>query len=163
MKTRIKLLFYILLMTTSLKSFCQKNFPINTNGSLVDTIKVYQEKDKLKFLGGKFYAFDAKIIELYEAYNGKPYYLAEFADGNKIWIASLIKSDYQKKGAILRMLGVFSNVMNDDKISKNYNDQGYHILLFSFVDIDSKKSLTFSGGEEQANEWRDGNIPDDLD
>src|SRR5690606_35530723 len=152
----------IFLTFITLNSFGQKNFPINTDGSIVDTINVYKNKNRIKELEGKFFAFDAKIIEIHKAHQGKPYYLVEFTNGNRIWIASLIKSGYEKEGNVLRILGILSQINEDDKIANKYNDTKYHILLFALVDIESKQASMLPAAEEQGKEWMNGKIPDDL-
>ena len=162
MKNKMKLKIFILLSLISLNSFSQKSFPTNTDGKLVDTINSYKTKNKIKELEGKFFSFDAKIIETHKAHQNKPYYLVEFENGNKIWIASLIKSGYEKEGSVLRILGILSQVAEDDEIANKYNKTKYHILLFALVDLESKKASMLPAAEEQGKEWMNGKIPDNL-
>jgi hypothetical protein len=152
----------IIILLLGLNTFGQNNFPTNVDGSIVDTINTYINKNRIKELEGKFYAFDAKIIEVHKAHQGKPYYQVEFVNGNRIWIASLIKSGYEKEGKYLRILGILSEISEDDKIANKYNETKFHILLFALVDIESKQASMLPAAEEQGKEWMNGKIPDDL-
>ena len=162
MKFEIRNILNIVMLIFCLNTFGQKNFPTNVDGSIVDSIYNYKNNNRLKELEGKFYAFDAKIIEIHKAHKGKPYYQVEFTNGNRIWIASLIKSGYEKEGKYLRILGILSQISNDDKIASKYNETKFHILLFALVDIESKQASMLPAAEEQGKEWMNGKIPNDL-
>lgn len=158
------LIFFIIIIN----SFCfsqNKNeiYPTNTDGRIVNELDSLNKENNLSKIEGKFYAFDAKIISLKKAYQEKPYFEIEFTDGQKIWIASLLKSDLLKIGSQLKILGIVSEVNENDKIAKKFNDKNYHILMFAFLDVISFESKAFEGALEQAEQWRDGNIPEKLE
>jgi hypothetical protein len=114
---------------------------------------------KIKKLNGDIIAFNGLITEVHKAHNDKPYYQVKLEGGNTIWIASLVKSGYEKEGKILRILGYVSEVENDDKFAKKYNNTKYHILAFCVIDMESKQMAMLPGSELQIKEWISGKIP----
>jgi hypothetical protein len=162
MNFEIRSFINIVVLLFCLNIYGQKKFPTNVDGSIVDTINTYKKSNRLKELEGKFYAFDAKIIEIHKAHQGKPYYQVQFTNGNRIWIASLIKTSYEKEGKYLRILGILSQISEEDKIANKYNKTKFHILLFALVDIESKQASMLPAAKEQVKEWMNGKIPDDL-
>ena len=114
---------------------------------------------KIKKLNGDIIAFNGLITEVHKAHNDKPYYKVKLEGGNTIWIASLVKSGYEKEGKILRILGYVSEVENDDEFAKKYNDTKYHILAFCVIDMESKQIAMLPGSELQIKEWISGKIP----
>ena len=121
----------------------------------------FEENDlkKIKKLNGDIIAFNGLITEVHKAHNDKPYYQVKLEGGNTIWIASLVKSGYEKEGKILRILGYVSEVENDDKFAKKYNNTKYHILAFCVIDMESKQMAMLPGSELQIKEWISGKIP----
>lgn len=121
----------------------------------------FEGKDlkKIKKLNGDIIAFNGLITEVHKAHNDKPYYQVKLEGGNTIWIASLVKSGYEKEGKILRILGYVSEVENDDKFAKKYNNTKYHILAFCVIDMESKQMAMLPGSELQIKEWISGKIP----
>ncbi len=73
---------------------------------------------KIEKLDGEIVAFNGLVTEIHSAHNDKPYYEVKLeGGGNTIWIASLVKSGFEKKGKIIRLLGYVAKV-GDDKIAK---------------------------------------------
>ena len=94
----------------------------------------FDSKD-LKKIGkrnGEIVAFNGLVTKVHIAHNDKPYYQVKLEGGKTIWVASLVKSGYEKEGVILRLLGYVSEVGNDE-IAKKYNDSDFHILAFCVI------------------------------
>jgi len=163
--TMNKILIFFLIIINSICFSQTKNeiYPTNTDGRIVNEIDSLNKENKLSEIEGKFYAFDAKILTLKKAYQEKPYFEIEFPGGQKIWIASLLKSDLLKIGSQIKILGIVSRVNENDKIAKKINDKNYHILMFAFLDVISFEAKAFEGALGQAEQWRDGKIPEKLD
>jgi len=120
----------------------------------------FESKD-LKKMGkwnGEIVAFNGLVTTVNIAHNDKPYYQVKLEGGKTIWVASLVKSGYEKEGAILRLLGYVSEVGNDE-VAKKYNDSDFHILAFCVIEIDSKQMAMMPGSELQVKEWMNGTIP----
>jgi len=120
----------------------------------------FESKD-LKKMGkwnGEIVAFNGLVTKVNIAHNDKPYYQVKLEGGKTIWVASLVKSGYEKEGAILRLLGYASEVGNDE-VAKKYNDSDFHILAFCVIEIDSKQMAMMPGSELQVKEWMNGTIP----
>jgi len=109
-------------------------------------------------LNGEIIAFNGLVTEVHSAHNDKPYYQVKLEGGNTIWIASLVNSEYEEQGKILRLLGYVSEVGND-KIAKKHNKTEYHILVFCVIDMDSKQIAMMPGSELQVKDWMNGVIP----
>jgi len=120
----------------------------------------FEGKDlkKIKQLDGEIIAFNGLVTEVHKAHNDKPYYQVKLEGGNTIWVASLVKSGYEKEGKILRLLGYVSKVEND-KIAEKYNKTAYHILVLCVIDMESKQMAMIPGSEIQIKEWMSGSIP----
>lgn len=119
---------------------------------------VGNDMDKIKKLNGEIIAFNGLITKVHFAHNEKPYYQVKLEGGNTIWIASLVKSGYEKEGKILRILGYVSEV-EDDEFAEKYNNTKYHILAFCVIDVESKQMSMLPGAELQIQEWISGKIP----
>ena len=113
---------------------------------------------KIKKRNGEIIAFNALVSEVYYDEKGKPYYKAKLEGGNSIWVASLIKSGYEIKDNIIRVLGYVSKV-EKDKFAKKYNKTDFHILAFCVIDMKTKQTAMLPGSELQINEWMNGKIP----
>ena len=113
---------------------------------------------KINKLDGEIVAFNGLVTEIHSAHNDKPYYEVKLEGGNTIWIASLVKSGFEKKGNIIRLLGYVSKV-GDDKIAKKYNKTDYHVLAFCVIDLYSKQMSMLPGSEIQVKEWMNGTVP----
>lgn len=124
-------------------------FPTNFTG---------KDLKKIKKLDGEIIAFNGLVTQVYTAHNDKPYYEVKLEGGNTIWIASLVKSGYEVKGNILRILGYVSKTENDE-FAKKYNKTNYHILAFCIIDMKSKQMAMLPGSELQIKEWMNGKIP----
>ena len=158
----MRAVFLIVLLFLSPKLLAQVPFPTNATGK---TVRKFDSLDRIKALTnfeGKFYAGDVKIVRVEKAYQGKPYFVAEFEDGEQLWIASLLKTNFVQPGRIVRILGSLSTVKEADNLSKKYNNKSYHLLLFALLDWETKKIVSFEGGIRQAEIWRDGKIPEAL-
>jgi len=120
----------------------------------------FESKDlrKIKKRNGEIVAFNGLVTKVHSANNDKPYYQVKLEGGKTIWIASLIKSGYEQKGKILRLLGYVSEV-GDDEIAKEYNDSDFHILAFCVIEMESKQMAMMPGSELQVKEWMNGTIP----
>ena len=160
---KLLIFFAIIINTICFSQTENEIYPTNTDGRIVNKLDSLSKKNKLSEIEGNFYAFDAKIINLKKAYKEKPYFEVEFPDGQKIWIASLLKSEYLKIGSQLKILGIVSKVNKNDKIAKKLNDKNYHILMFAFLDVITFEAKAFEGALEQAEQWRNGNIPEKLE
>jgi len=113
---------------------------------------------KIKKQDGEIIAFNGLVTQVYTAHNDKPYYEVKLEGGNTIWIASLVKSGYEVKDNIIRILGYVAKV-NNDKIAEKYNKTGYHILAFCVIDMKTKQIAMMPGSELQIKEWMNGKIP----
>lgn len=139
-------------LINSVKNTENSNFkpcPTNFTG---DNLK------NIKRLNGEIISFNGLITQVTTAHKDKPYYEVKLEGGNTIWIASLIKSNYEVKDNIVRILGYVSKVENDEIVEK-YNKTGYHILAFCIVDMNSKQIVLLPGSELQVKEWIEGKIP----
>ncbi|BAO75201.1 hypothetical protein WPG_0971 [Winogradskyella sp. PG-2] len=114
----------------------------------------FDSKDlrKIKKRNGEIVAFNGLVTKVHTAHNDKPYYQVKLEGGKAIWIASLVKSGFEKEGKILRLLGYVSEVGNDE-IAKEYNDSDYHILAFCIIEMDTKQMSMLPGPELQIKEW----------
>jgi hypothetical protein len=120
----------------------------------------FKSKDlkKIKKRNGEIVAFNGLVTKVRIAHNDKPYYQVKLEGGKTIWIASLMKSGYEKEGKILRMLGYVSEVGNDE-IAKKYNKSDFHILVFCVIEMETKQMAMFPGSELQIKEWMNGKVP----
>ena len=142
-----------------IKSLAQSELD-NSKISSVPCPTNFDSKDlnKIKKLDGDIVAFNGLVTQVYFNDNGNPYYEVKLEGGNTIWIASLVKSGYEMKDNILRILGYVAKVEND-KFAENYNKTGYQILAFGVIDIKTKQMATFPGSDLQIKEWMGGKIP----
>ena len=113
---------------------------------------------KIKKRNGEIIAFNGLVTQVYTAHNDKPYYEVKLEGGNTIWIASLVKSGYEVKDNIIRILGYVGEVGNDE-FSKKYNKTDFHILAFCVIDMKTKQMAMLPGSELQIKEWMNGKIP----
>ena len=137
------------------------NFTENSVNSSSDPCPTnFKGKDlkKIKKRDGEIIAFNGLVTRVYTAHNDKPYYEVKLEGGNTIWIASLVKSGYEVKGNIIRILGYVAQVENDE-FAKKYNKTDYHILAFCLIDMSSKQMSIVPGSELQVKEWMNGIIP----
>ncbi|PKQ46759.1 hypothetical protein CSW08_01250 [Confluentibacter flavum] len=120
----------------------------------------FDSKDlgKIKKRNGEIVALNGLVTKVHTAHNDKPYYQVKLEGGKTIWIASLVKSGFEKEGKILRLLGYVSEVGNDE-IAKKYNDSDHHILAFCIIEMDTKQMSMLPGSELQIKEWMNGTIP----
>ena len=163
-KVNKTLIIFILLINSFFYSQSKNEiYPTNIDGEIVNKFDSLNKINRLNQVEGKFYAFNAKVLEVKKAYNKKPYLLIEFPEGQKIWVASLLNDKLLKKNAQLKILGILSKVQENDEIAKKLNDKNYHILMFAFLDIISFEAKAFEGALDQAEQWRDGQIPEKLD
>ena len=112
---------------------------------------------------GEPVAFDGEVIEIEEAYNGKPYFKVKFENEETIWIASMIKEEYIKIGANLRLLGYIDRVKSNDEIGKKFNKDGFHILTFAILDLETKKLGMLPEYKTQGMEWFNGKLPEKIE
>lgn len=113
---------------------------------------------RIKKRDGEIIAFNGLVTQVYTAHNDKPYYEVKLEGGNTIWIASLVKSGYEVKDNIIRILGYVAKVENDE-IAEKYNKTDYHILAFCIIDMKTKQIAMLPGSELQIKEWMNGKIP----
>lgn len=144
------------IIQTDLESFTEAT--ASSNSEACPTNFIGKDLKRIKKLEDEIIAFDGLIIEIHAAQNGKPYYKVELEDGSTVWIASLIKSGYEKEGNMIRILGFVSKV-DDDGIAKKYNQTDYHILAFCIIDINSQQIAMLPGSELQVKEWLNGTVP----
>jgi hypothetical protein len=123
--------------------------PINFKG---------KDLKKIKKRNGEIVAFNGLVTQVYKAHNDKPYYEVKLEGGNTIWIASLVKSGYEVKDNIIRVLGYVGEVGNDE-FAKIYNKTDFHILAFCVIDMKTKQMAMLPGSELQIKEWMNGKIP----
>lgn len=133
----------------SIEQSTQNTCPTNFKGS---------DLNRLKKLNKKIIAFNGLVTNVRTAHKDKPYYQVELEGGGTIWIASLVKSGYEKDGRILRILGFVSKA-GEDEFAKKYNRTKYHILAFCVIDMDSKQMAMIPGAEHQIQQWISGKIP----
>lgn len=113
---------------------------------------------EIKKLNGEIVAFNGLVTKVHTTHNDKPYYQVKLEGGKTIWIASIVKSGYEKEGNILRLLGYVSKVGND-QIAKKHNDSDFHILAFCVIEMDTNQMAMMPGSELQVKEWMNGTIP----
>ncbi len=121
----------------------------------------FESKDlsEIKQRNGEIVAFNGLVTKVHTAaHKDKPYYQVKLEGGKTIWIASLVKSGFEKKGKILRLLGYISEVGND-QIAKKYNNSDFHILAFCIIEMETKQMAMLPGSELQIKEWMNGKIP----
>ena len=163
-KVNKTLIIFILLINSFFYSQSKNEiYPTNIDGEIINKFDSLNKINRLNQVEGKFYAFNAKVLEVKKAYKNKPYFLIEFPEGQKIWVASLLKAELIKKNSQLKILGILSKVQENDEIAKKLNNKNYHILMFAFLDVISFESKAFEGALEQAEQWRDGQIPEKLE
>lgn len=107
---------------------------------------------------GEIIAFDALVLDVKKGYQDKPYYKVRLLGGEEIWIASLVKSGFEKKDNILRILGYVSKIEDFD-IAEDYHKDKFHILAFGVIDMNSKGLSMLPGSEMQIKEWKNGKVP----
>jgi hypothetical protein len=113
---------------------------------------------RIKKRNGEIVAFNGLITKIYADQNEKPYYEVKLEGGNTIWIASLVKSGYEIKDNIIRVLGYVSEV-GKDEFAKKHNKTDFHILAFCVIDMKTKQMAMLPGSELQIKEWMNGKIP----
>lgn len=113
---------------------------------------------KIKKRNGEIIAFNGLVTKVYADQNEKLYYEVKLEGGNTIWIASLVKSGYEIKDNIIRVLGYVSEV-GKDEFAKKHNKTDFHILAFCVIDMKTKKMAMLPGSELQIKEWMNGKIP----
>lgn len=113
---------------------------------------------RIKKRNGEIVAFNGLVTKVYTDQNEKPYYEVKLEGGNTIWIASLVKSGYEIKDNIIRVLGYVSEV-GKDELAKKYNKTDFHILAFCVIDMKTKQMAMLPGSELQIKEWMNGKIP----
>lgn len=112
----------------------------------------------IKKLEGEIIAFHGLVTEAHTTPHEKAYYQVKLEGGKTIWVASLVNSEYEKEGKIIRLLGYVSEVGNNE-IAKQYNQTDHHILAFCVIDMESKQMAMMPGSELQVKEWMNGTIP----
>lgn len=112
---------------------------------------------------GKSVSFDGEVIEIEIAYNEKPYFKVKFENEETIWIASMIVDENVKIGAKLRLLGYIDSVKKDDEIGNKFNKDGFHILTFAILDLETKKIKMLPEFKTQGMEWFGGKMPDKIE
>ena len=70
----------------------------------------------------------------------------------------MVKSGYEIKDNIIRVLGYVSEV-GKDKFAKKYNKTKFHILAFCVIDMKTKQIAMLPGSELQIKEWMNGKVP----
>jgi len=141
----------------------QEKYPVNTDGSIINRLDSLSELGFFDIEEGKFYAFEAEIIEVYEGYLGKPIFSANFETGETIWVGSMLKHEKIKPGKKIRILGsVHSIIDQKDPIMKKYNSKDYMMLMFSFYDKQSDEGWACEPCEIQGAKWEYGVIPQTL-
>jgi len=114
--------------------------------------------NKIKKRNGEIIAFNGLITQVYTDQNDKPYYEVKLEGGNTIWIASLLKSGYEVKDNIIRILGYVAEV-GKNELAKKHNKTDFHILAFCVIDMKTKQVAMLPGSELQIKEWMNGKIP----
>lgn len=112
---------------------------------------------QIRKLKGEIVAFNGRVAVVRQV-NSKAYYQVELEGGNKIWIASLVNSEYEKEGRIIRLLGYVSGVNDGDPV-RRFNKSDFHVLAFCIVDIESKMIGMAPGSELQVKQWLNGSVP----
>jgi hypothetical protein len=146
-----------------------QSYPVNFNDNLINELADFKENDER--IGG-FYAFDGKITEVVEGYNGKPIFQMELSksqkewipSNKKVWIGSMISSvENIKVDNFIRILGSLTNVQKEDKLATKYIvNQNYMFYGFALFNLITSKAVSFEGGLKSANIWKNGNIPPSL-
>ncbi|WP_143017504.1 hypothetical protein [Catalinimonas alkaloidigena] len=120
----------------------------------------FEGKDvrKIKKLKGEIVAFNGLVSKVHAVHGNKPYYQVRLEGGNTLWVASLVNSEYEKEGNVVRLLGYVSE-MEEGDTANEYNKTGFHILAFCVIDMDSKQMAMMPGAELQVKEWMSGTVP----
>ena len=117
-----------------------------------------EAQKNIKAWSGRIVAFNAKVLEVENGYQDKPYYKVEMDDGGQLWVGTLLTSGYEVIGKKLRILGYFSEVGNDE-IALKYNKNNFHILAFAVIDLESKQMSVFPGAKRDVADWVEGKMP----
>ena len=112
---------------------------------------------QIRELKGEIIAFNG-LVSMIRQVNDKPYYQVALEGGNTIWIASLVNSEQEKEGKIIRLLGYVSEIKDGDSVRK-FNRAEFHVLVFCVIDIEGKKMSMVPGSESQVKQWLNGEVP----
>ncbi len=150
--TMKKILIIIVGLILFFTSSAQKACPTNVDSDVVKDID-----RNLRKWHGKVVAFDAVVTEIQTGYVGKPFYKVKLGS-EFLWIGGHGKGEYLEIGRLRRILGIVSEV-GDDEINKKYNPKKYFILSLAFIDMETKQGSVFPEAKSQFDEWTNGKIP----
>ena len=108
---------------------------------------------------GKIVAFEGVINEKYKAVAENRYLLVGLRGTESIWVGTIMNDDPKiiYEGAHVKVLGYFDIV--DDKMARELNKTGYHILAFAVINLETKQIALHAGAGKQVDEWANGKIP----
>jgi hypothetical protein len=149
-----RLIIIVLLLTGNCCLKAQTACPVNFDGK---TLSIARKDGKDWY--GKIVAFNAMVMEVKDGPHDRPYYRVALEDSGQLWIASLMKSGYEKPGRTLRILGYFSDTEGDE-IAAKYNKMKYQVLAFAVVDLSTKQMSIVPEAKLQAQDWIRGKIPE---
>ncbi len=135
-----------------------KNYPVLK-------VMILEVKSNSPKYYGKTLAFEGKIIKKVKGDKDKSYLKLEIIpDAPKVvkftlWARALGGDNrYLEIGDTIKVLGILSKIENIDHLSKKYNKDNSHLLVYCFFNIDKEKAFSVEGTTKQCNDWRDGYI-----
>ena len=132
---------------TNIKENLNKSsYPTNFNESDFENISDFNQK---------ILSFDLEIIRVENSSKNTPYYYGKIGN-SKIWIFSMINSEFIKVGNKVRVVGY---LISTDEIPSDINSDKFHLLSFGVLNLKNKKLDYFPGSELQMKEWKEGKIP----
>ncbi|MEC5395909.1 hypothetical protein [Bergeyella sp. RCAD1439] len=144
-------LIFILIFVSKINA---QQFPVNFDIDSLKSAKINPEK-----WNGKLISVQCAIKNIEKGPKKKPYYKCNIDNDNFIWIGSLMNDkDRLKLEENVRVLGYFSLIENQDKISTKYNTDKFHLLTFAVINLTMKKAYHLPGAETQFEEWKNGII-----
>lgn len=144
----------LLIFLFSILIFNAQQFPTNFDADSLKTAKTNIDK-----WNGKLIATQCAIKEVKNGPKKKPYYKCYIDENNFIWVGSLMNDNQRLKiDETVRILGYFSKIEENDKISLKYNQEKYHLLSFATLNLTNKKAYHLPRTEIQFKEWQNGII-----
>jgi len=116
-------------------------------------------KGKLDW-NGRIVAFDGEIVTVNALPSGKTYLEVELEHGKTMWVCSMIDSQFDKKGNVLRFMGYFDSIENEGLPRHPSNESGFHVVAFAEIDHATNQMAIMPGSEFKIREWARGRIPE---
>ncbi len=126
------------------------SFPVNFTSKKWNKIKRWENK---------IIALEGEVIEITRTKQNTPYYKLRIGE-NAIWVASMIDSENEKVGNLIRVVGyLFEILENDNQYETSIHNEKHHIIAFGVINMENNKLAYFPGAVNQIKEWIGGKIP----